>query len=70
MIQQLQQIQQNLFKNSNQYTVQQYTTQGVTTLIQLSNILNNSIGQLLSLNPTLNKGLYIPSSIPVNYFQS
>jgi hypothetical protein len=69
MMQQLQQIQQTMFKNSNQYPVQQYTTQGVTTIIQLSNILNNSVTQLLSLNPTLNKTIFIPSSVPVFYYQ-
>lgn len=70
MMNQLQQIQQTLFQNSSQYAIQQYTTQGATTLIQLSSLLNNSVTQLLSLNPTLNKGLYIPASIPVNYFQA
>lgn len=70
MMQQLQQTQQILFSNSNQYAIQQYTTQGPTTLIQLSNILNNSVTQLLSLNPTINKTLLIPASVPVNYFQA
>jgi hypothetical protein len=69
MIDQLQQIQQTLFKNSNQYQVQTYTVLVPTTLMSLSNILNNTVNQLLSLNPTLNKTLLIPASIAVNYFQ-
>lgn len=70
MLGQLQQIKFNLFKNSNKYSVQVYITQTPTTLMSLSNILNNKVNQLLSLNPQINKTLLIPAGTVVNYFQA
>ena len=70
MLGQLQQIQQTQFSNSNNWSIQQYIPQTTTTLIQLSNLLNNTIDQLISLNPTLNKTLFIQAFSPVSYYQA
>jgi hypothetical protein len=70
MLGQLQLIQQTLFQNSNQWAVQLYIAQTPTTLRSLSNILNNTVDQLTSLNPNLNKTLLVPGNTAISYFQS
>lgn len=57
--------------NSNQQyvSIQQYVTKSAMTWLQLSELLNNQISDLVSLNQDLMKKIWVPTNTSINYYQ-
>lgn len=66
---QLQITQATLFNNNRSYMIKTYLVNVPTSLVALSNLLNNSTDQLLQLNSGLNKLYIVPETTIIKYYQ-